>query len=220
MELITIRPEDVAKGKAAFYSDLIINKMARVEELDVVGISNAISLACSAVRMSSSVARIYIKELCLDNIEVPVLGKLGGIFFNLGRELVVDWDSRKCEIEKNMKLDFDLNGQLVVVSRNLPAEKMIPLCLWKLAKAERLKIMAAGYWINTAAALALEVTKGAISKETIGIELMTLSTQTIGPAEPKPKLATGLEIFLKKGEPTQYSKKHTAILSELLKSRQ
>lgn len=218
-ELVTIRPEDVASGKASFYSDLIINKMARVEALDVVGLSNAISLACSAVRMSSSVARIYIEELCLDYIEIPVLGKFSGAFFSLGRAQEVDWDSKKAEIEKNLKLDFELKGQLVVVSKNLPTDKMIPLCLWKLARSDRLKIMAAGYWINSAAALALEITKGEISKDPIGVELMTLSTQTIGEQEPRPKLSTGLEIFLKKGQPTQYSKKHKAVLSELLKGK-
>jgi len=209
----------VAKGKAASYSDLIINTMAKVEELDIVGLSSAISLACSAVRMSTSVARIYIEELCLDYIEIPVLGKFSGAFFSLGREQKTDWDSEKAEIEKNMKLSFDPDGQLVIVSKNLLPDKMIPLCLWKLAKSDRLKIMAAGYWINSAAALALEITKGAISRETVGIELMTLSTQTIGTQETTPKLATGLEIYLKKGQPTEYSKKHKAVLSELLKGR-
>ncbi|KPV64258.1 MAG: hypothetical protein AOA66_0347 [Candidatus Bathyarchaeota archaeon BA2] len=116
-ELIAIRPEDIGRGKATIYSDHIINKMMRVEELEVVGICNAISLACSAVAMSSSVARVYIKEACLDYIEVPILGKMSAIFFTLGGEPTIDWESEKAKLEKNMKLDFEPDGQLIIISK-------------------------------------------------------------------------------------------------------
>jgi len=217
MEILVIRPDDVGKGKVNVFSDVIINKMAKVDELDVIGISNGLSLACSATRMSSEFARVHIKEVFLDYLDIPILGKIAGIFFTLTGEQTVDWDSEKASLEKEMKLTFAADGQLVVISQNLPVEQMIPLCLRKLWKNDTIKIQACGAAINRAANLALEITKGKISKEVVGIALMALSTIR-GTYEGKETAMTGLEIFLRKGSETKYSKHHETILDSLRKA--
>jgi len=217
MEILVIRPDDIGKGKVNFFSDQIINKMAKVDELDVIGISNGISLACSATRMSSEFARVHIKEAFLNYLDIPILGKIGGVFFTLTGEQTVDWDSEKASLEKGMKLSFAADGQLVVISQNLPVEQMIPLCLKKLWKNDTIKIQACGASINRAVNLALEITRGKISREAVGIVLMTLSTIR-GTFEGKETAMTGLEIFLRKGNETKYSKHHEAVLERLRKA--
>lgn len=214
MKIILIRPEDIGKGRVFFYRDRIINEMRTTEELAVIGISNAISLACSSVQASSRIASIYIEEVCLDYIPIPVLGKVGGIFFLLSRKPTVDWESKKTEIEKDMVFDFTREGQLVVVSRKLSPEQMVPLCLSKLSKSAKLKIMSSGFFMNRVATLALEVTKGGISKGSVAIELITLSTFEIETPDGL-KTTTALEIHLKSGEKTKYTKRHRKALSLL-----
>ena len=188
--------------------------MKTTEELDLIGISNAISLACSSVQASSRIASIYVEEVCLDYIPISVLGKVGGIFFLLSRKPTVDWESKKTEIEKGMTLDFTKEGQLVVVSRKLSPEQMIPLCLSKLSKSAKLKIMSSGFFMNRVATLALEVTKGGISKGPVAIELITLSTFEVETPDGL-KTTTALEIHLKSGEKTKYTKRHLKNLSLL-----
>lgn len=217
MEILIVRPDDVGKGKVNVFSDQIINRMAKVDELDIVGISNGISLVCSAVRMSSEFARVHIKEVFLDYLDIPILGRMGGIFFTLTGEQTVDWDSEKAKLEKEMKLSFAADGQLVVVSQNLPAEQMIPLCLKRLWKNDTVKIQACGASINRAANLALEITRGKISPEVVGVVLMTLSTIR-GTFEGRDTAITGLEIFLRKGIETEYSKHHESVIDKLRKA--
>jgi len=215
-QIIFIRPEDIGKGRGFFYSDKIINEMRSAKELEVIGISNAMSLACSAVQMSSEIAAVYVKEMCLDYIPLPILQKVGGVFFTLSQQPGVDLDARKTSIEEGMKLSFDRDGQLVVVSKSLSPEKMVPLSLWKLSRAERLKLMASGRLINRAATLALEITKGSISKDPVAIELMVLSSIRFETPEGE-KSATTLEIFLRKGITPTCTQRHRKVLSELKK---
>lgn len=213
MNLILIRPENLGRGSAYHFSDQIINGLRKEKELSVVGFGNAISLACMAVQISSRIANVSISELSLDYIGAPTLG-ISGVFFILGKESKVDWEKEKKRLESNMKLTFDRDGQLIVISQKLLPDKMIPLCLSKLARSELLKITAAGISINRAASLTLEITKGDIAKESVGIKLITLSTLKFE-EESKTFLGTGMEIYLKKGIHTTYSKKHKQMLKML-----
>lgn len=217
-ETILIRPEDIRKGRAFFYRDKIINEIRKSKELDVIGVSNAISLACSAVQMSTLIAGVYIKEACLDYIPLPILQRVSGIFLALTLESEVDWETQKAKFEEDMKLSFDRDGELVVVSKNLSPEEMVPLCLSKLATSQKLKIMASGHWINQAATLVLDITKGGISKGPVGIELIVLSTKEFKIAEVS-KTTTVLEIFLRKGKPTEYTRRHNQVLSRLKRAK-
>lgn len=213
MELILIRPEDLGKGRAHRLSDQIINGLRTEKELALVGFGNAVSLACMAVQISSSIANVSIGEMSLDYIGAPSL-RISGVFFILEKESKVNWEEEKRKLDDGMKLDFARDGQLVIVSRKLSPDKMVPLCLSKIARSSLLKIAAAGISMNRAASLALELAKGDISKEPIGIRLVTLSTLTFK-REDTEIPATSMEIYLEKGHRTVYTKKHEEILRRL-----
>jgi len=215
MELILIKPEDLAKGSAYRFSDMIINGLRKEKELNVVGFGSAIALACMAVQISLNIANVSVSELSIDYIGSPKLA-ISGIFFILDKESKINWDKKKTDIESKMKLNFDRDGQLVVVSKKLSPEEIIPLCLSKLAKSNLLKITGAGVSINRAVAVALELTKGNIAKEPLGIKLITLSTVPFK-VEETTVLGTGIEIFLEKGVQTCYTDKHKQILKMLEK---
>jgi len=178
-----------------------------------VGFGNGTALACMAVQISSSIANVFIKEMSLDFISSPAL-RIGAVFFVLGKERAVDWEKRKKEFDDKMKLDFSRDGQLIVVSRDLTPDKAIPLSLSKLARSEMLKIMAAGSAINRAVSLALELAKGDIAKEPIGIEFVVLSTIRFK-IENADVQGTGIEIYLRKGVQTVYTPKHKEITKML-----
>jgi len=215
MELILIKPEDLAKGSAYRFSGQIINGLRKEKELSVVGFGNAISLACMAVQISSSIANVSVSELSLDYIGSPKLA-ISGIFFILDKESKINWDEKKVNVESKMKLNFERDGQLVVVSKKLSPDEIMPLCLSKLAKSDLLKITGAGVSISRAVSVALELTKGNIAKEPWGIKLVTLSTVPFK-VEETTVFGTGIEIFLEKGSQTCYTEKHKQILKMLEK---
>ena len=213
MTLLLIKPELLEKGSAFEFSDQIINSLRKEDELFVVGIGSAVSLACMAVQRSTSLARASVDELSLSYIGSPMLG-LGGVFFVIGKEPKRDWEKERKDLEKGMNLSFDRNGQLVVISRKLLPEKTIPLCLSKLLEADSLKISATANSINRAVSIALELTEGTIAPYELCIPLVSLSTvKFVG--EENTVLETAMDIFLKKGKKAPRSKKHEQMLKEL-----
>jgi len=213
MKLILIKPEDVEKGGAYRFSDQIINGLRTEKELAVVGYGNAIALTCMAVQVSSNIANVSIRELSLNYIGAPAL-RIGGIIAILDKERAIDWNKKKKALDEKMKLDFSREGQIVVISRKLSADQVIPLSLSKLTRSGLLKITATGTTINRAALLALELAKGNIAKEGAGIELVTLSTVDFK-TESGVEQITGIEIYLRKGIQTVYSRKHNDVLKML-----
>lgn len=213
-EPIIIKPEDLSTKDVTFFSQQIIRSMIKYEELDVIGISSAIFLACSAVNVSTNIANIYVNSLSLDYIDIPVIGKFEGSFFVLSREPKIDWTAERQKLDKEMKLTIEPDGQLVVVSRRVSPEKMITICLWKLSKFDLVKIIAAGTAINNAVAVALQVARGGISKEPVALRLVTLTTVPSKETTP-PKPVTGIEIYLQKGMETTYDKRHLKILEKV-----
>jgi len=213
MKLILIKPEAVERGGAYRFSDQIINGLRTEKELSVVGFGNAIALTCMAVQVSSNIANVSIRELSLDYIGAPAL-QIGGVIVILDKERVVDWNQKKKALDEKMKLDFSREGQIIVISQKLSADQVVPLSLSKLARSELLKITATGTAINRATLLALELTKGNIAKECVGIELVTLSTVEFR-KESRVEQITGIEIYLRKGIQTAYTPKHKEVLKML-----
>ena len=41
-------------------------------EVDVVGIDDGIFLVCSAINMATEIAKIFIDDICIGNVEMPV----------------------------------------------------------------------------------------------------------------------------------------------------
>lgn len=210
---ILIKPDDIQKGSVYHFSDQIINALRKDEELFVIGMGNAISMACMAVQRSSTLARVFVSELSLDFIGSPLLG-IGGAFFVLNKKSTRDWDAEKKKLEEGMNLSFERNGQLIVVSKTLLPERAIPLALSRLVESDLLKISAAGIAINRAALIALELTKGDIARDKLGIRLITISTVRHVVKETSfPE--TVMELYIQKNIQTSYSKKHEQMLKML-----
>ena len=213
-DLLIIKPEDVQKGSVYRFSDQIINTLRKVEELFVVGTGIAISLTATAVSRAASIANVNIGEVTLDYIGAPKLG-IGGIFFVLNKEPRIDWEAKKNDLEKTLNLSFDRGGQLLIISNNLPNDRAIPLALSRVAETGSLKISAAGTAINREVPIALELVKGGLAKEELGIELVFVTTKPhklddTGTVRPE----TIMEIFISKGK-KHLSRKHEQILKML-----
>lgn len=213
MTLLLIRPELLEKGSAFKFSDQIINILRKEDELFVVGVGNAMSLACMAVQRSTSLARAFVDELSLSYIGSPKLG-LGGVFVVIGKEPKRDWEKERKDLEKGMNLSFDRNGQLIVISKQLLPEKTFPLCLSKLQEADSLKVSATANSINRAVSIVLELTEGTIAPYELCIPLVSLSTVKFV-VEKDTILETAMDIFVKKGKKAPYSKKHEQMLRDL-----
>jgi hypothetical protein len=212
-DLILIKPEDIQKGGSYRFSDQIINGFRKDDELFVVGMGNAISLACAAVQRATQLSKGKISEIALDYIGSSKLG-IAGVFFVLDKNSKKDLVSEGKLLEKGMKLTFDRDGQLLVVSNTLSPERAIPLALSRIADSDCLKISASGTAINRQVSIALELAKGNIANDDLGIILTTLFTTQFEINEKKiPE--TVMEIFIKKGCKTAYSKKHEQIVKML-----
>ena len=211
--LILIRPDDIQKGSSYRFSDQIINGFRKEEELFVVGMGNAISLACAAVQRATSLMKGAISEISLDYIGSSKLG-LAGVFIVLNKASKRDLSSEAKELEKGMRLTFERDGQLLVVSNTLFPERAIPLALSRLAESACLKISASGTAINRQVPIALELTKGDIAKDDLGIILTALSTVQFK-VNDKTIPETVMEIFIKKGCQTNVSKKHDQMMKML-----
>lgn len=216
IEPIIVKPQDLS-FKVSDISERVIRGMMEAEELDIIGLDTAMFLACSAINIATDIANVHINDLCADYIEVPVLGKFDAVFARLGREAKIDIKSRIEEEQKGMNLTTDREGQLIAVRKSGRIEKLVTLCLLKLSKAEKLKVIAAATAINDAISLALQLAKGPISKVPIGISFMSLSS--IESRDDPAKKVTGVSIFLRKGQKTEYSKRHLELVRKLEKTR-
>lgn len=213
MKLIVVKPESVARGSAFQFSNQIINALREDKELGVVGFGNATALACMAVQLSSNLARVSPEEIALDYLGAPSLG-IGAVVIALSKETNVDLPKKVRELDAKLNLDFSREGQIIVISRNLSPDQVVPMSLAKLAKSDYLKITAAGVAINRAVPLALELARGDIAKFPIGIELVALETIELR-GETGTVEGTSMQIYLKKGVKTVYTPKHRGIMKML-----
>lgn len=217
--LIIVRPDDVMNRRVTHFSQQIISSIMTMGEADVVGLGTAIFLACSGANISTDIANVYVHEISLDYVDIPILGKFEVILFTLkSTPLKKTLKSLAKEIDGELNLTVAPEGQLVVVSRRQSIEKMVTLCLWKMAKFDQIKIIAGGTAINNAAKIALTLSKGGISKKPTYIKLISLERliRTRGEVE---KPITGVQIYLGKGKKKEeFSKRHKTILESIKKS--
>lgn len=212
IEPLIIKPQDLSL-KVSDLSEKVVLNLMKSEEFDVIGLSDAIFLACSAVNIATDIANAHVNELYADTLEIPILGSMEAIFIRVGREAKLDVAKRIEEEEKGMILTTDKEGQLITVRRGLRMEKLVTLCLIKLSKTEKLKLIAAASAINDAVKLALQLTKGPVAKEPVGISFMTL--YSIPSREDPQKKMTAISIYLEKGRKTEYSKRHQELIKKL-----
>ena len=216
VEPIIVKPQDLSL-RVNVLSERVILGMMKAEQLDIIGLNTAVFLACSAINIATEIANIHVNELCVDYIEIPVLGRFEAVFVRVGKEPKIDINSRIEEEEKGMNLTTDREGQLIAVRRGGRIEKLVTICLLKLSRVEKLKVIAAASAINDAVSLVLQLTQGSISKEPIGITFISFST--IQSRDDPTKKMTGISIFLKKGQKTAYSRRHQELVKKLESTR-
>lgn len=212
IEPLIIRPSDLTL-KVTDLSEKVIANLMKAKDFDVIGLGDAIFLACSAVNITTDIANAYINGLSIDNFEIPVLGSINAIFIGIGREPEIDTTKRIEEEEKGMTLTTGREGQVIAVRRGAPIERLVTLCLIKLSKVAKLKIIAAASAINDAVELAINMTKGPVSKEPIGVSFMDL--YPIAQREDPQKKMTAISIYLQKGQKTICDDRHRKLVKTL-----
>lgn len=213
-KILIVRPQELPP-RVNLLTEKIVSRMMQQQELSIVAIREAIFFACMAANMATEISSWYVNELIPDYLEIPIIGKFEAIFIRLGKKHEIDIEARIAEEEKEMQLTGDRPEQLVRVGHGVRMESLVTLCLFKMTRIDRLKIIAAGSAINEGVELALRLTKGEISRDPIGISFMRLQTIKTHPDE---KNTSGVSIYLKKGCKTNYSQGHQDLLKEMRKS--
>ena len=208
-KIIVIRPSDVSL-KTTDVVEGIISGMMEAGEVDVVGINDGIFLVCSAMNMATEIAKVYIDDIFIGNLEVPVIGKTSAISAHLVQKQIGDYTKLAEQEEKGME---DVEEQTISVSRAATMERLLTISLLRLAKFDKVRIVAAGGSINDAVSLALRLTMGQISKDTVGTKLVHL--YSISMRNDPTKSIAAVSIYLQKGISTGYTKRQRDLLKKL-----
>ena len=208
-KVIMIQPSDVSL-KITDIVEKIISGILETGEITVVGINDSMFWTCSAINMATEIAKVYVNDICIANLEIPVLGKTSAISAYLAQKQIWDYSKFAEQEEKEMT---DIAEQTISVSRGTTLERLLTITLLRLAKFDEVRIVAAGGSINDAVVLALKLTNGQISKDTIGIKLIHL--YSILMRNDPTKSIAAVSIYLQKGISTRYIKRQSDLLKKL-----
>jgi DNA-binding protein len=208
-KVLVIQPLDESI-KITDIVEKIISGIIETGEITVVGINDSIFLTCSAINMATEIAKVYVNDISIVNLENPVLAKTHAISVYLAQNQIWDYSKSAEEEEKEMK---DVAEQTISVSRGTTMERLLTISLLRLAKFDEVRIVAAGGSINDAVSLALKLTDGQISKDSIGIKLIYL--YSILMRNDQTKSIAALSIYLRKGISTRYLKRQSDLFKKL-----
>ncbi len=208
-KIILLQPTD-ASAKITDIVEGIISGIMETGEVNIVGLNDSMFLACSAINMATEIAKVYVDDIDIASLEVPAFGKVSAVSAHLSQKQVGDYSTLAEKEEKSMK---DIAEQTISVSRAATMERLLTISLLRLAKFDEVKIVAAGSSINDAISLALKLTNGQISKDTIGIKLFHL--YSIVMRNDPTKSIAAVSIYLYKGLTTRYTKRQSAILKKI-----
>ncbi len=208
-KIILLQPTD-ASAKITDIVEGIISGIMETGEVNIVGLNDSMFLACSAINMATEIAKVYVDDIDIASLEVPAFGKVSAVSAHLSQKQVGDYSTLAEKEEKSMK---DIAEQTISVSRAATIERLLTISLLRLAKFDEVKIVAAGGSINDAISLALKLTNGQISKDTIGIKLFHL--YSIVMRNDPTKSIAAVSIYLYKGLTTRYTKRQSAILKKI-----
>ena len=107
----------------------------------------------------------------------------------------------------------DLADQTISVSRAATLERLLTVSLLRLAKFDKVKVVAAGSSINDAISLALKLANGQISKDLVGVKLFHL--YSILMRNDPTKSIAAVSIYLQKGVTARYTKRQSDLLKKL-----
>lgn len=199
-KIIIVGPSDTTL-KTSDLTESIISGILESGELDVVGINDSIFLVCSAVNMATDIANIFIEEIYIEPLEFPEIGKTASLLVYLTQSKTMDFEKLSAEQDREIT-----NEQTVSVSRGISMDRLLTICLLKLSRNNKLKLIAAGGAINDAVSLALKLTTGKISKDLVGVSLIYVYS-IIARDDPN-RNTTAISIYLTKGISTTFSKRH------------
>lgn len=124
-KLIAVQPSDVSL-KTTDVVERIISGIQESGEVDVVGINDAIFLACSAVCMATEIANVSINDLYIGSLKAPSLGQASAILMHLGQKQICDYAQLAGQEEKGMQ---DVEEQTISVSRAATMERLLTISL-------------------------------------------------------------------------------------------
>jgi hypothetical protein len=208
-KVIVIGPAD-AQAKITDVVEGVISGIMETGSVSVVGINDSMFLACSAINMATEIAKVYVDDIDIASLEIPGLGRVSAVSAHLSQKQAGDY-AALAEVEE--KAMTDGVEQSVSVSRAATFERLLTISLLRLAKFDKVKIVAAGGSINDAIALALKITSGQISKDEVGIKLFHLYS-IIMRNDPTKSIAA-VSIYLQKGVTTRYTKRQSELLKNL-----
>jgi DNA-binding protein len=214
-KIILLKPFD-SSAKTTDVVESVLTDVLESGEVNVVGLNDSLFLACAAINMATEIAKVYVDDIDIATIEVPGLGKVAAVSAHLSqKEVVGDYAGLAVREDKDLT---DAAEQTVSVSRVATVERLLTISLLRLAKFDKLKIVAAGGSINDAITLALKLTSGQISKDPVGIKFFHLHTITMR-NDPTKSIAA-VSIYLQKGVTTRYTKRQCAVLNEVAQTDQ
>lgn len=212
-KIILLQPAD-ASAKTTDVVEGIIVDIMETGEVNVVGLNDSLFLACAAINMATEIAKVYVDDIDIAQIEVPTLGNVAAVSAHLSQKQAGDYATLAALEDKKIS---DVGEQTISVSRQATLERLLTICLLRLAKFDEVKIVAAGGSINDAVALALKLSSGQISKDPVGIKLFHLYS-IIMRNDPTKSIAA-VSIYLQKGVTTRYTKRQSAVLKEVASSK-
>jgi len=212
-KIILLQPAD-ASAKTTDVVEGIIADIMETGEVNVVGLNDSLFLACAAINMATEIAKVYVDDIDIAQIEVPTLGDVAAVSAHLSQKQAGDYATLAALEDKKIS---DVGEQTISVSRQATLERLLTICLLRLAKFDEVKIVAAGGSINDAVELALKLSSGQISKDPLGIKLFHLYS-IIMRNDPTKSIAA-VSIYLQKGVTTRYTKRQSAVLKEVASSK-
>jgi hypothetical protein len=207
-KIIVLQSAD-ASAKITDVVEGVISGIIETGSVSVVGVGDAMFLACSAVNMATEIAKAYVDDIDIALITVPSIGNLPVVSAHLSQKQAGDYAALAAQEDAQMTEE-----QTVSVSRASTPERLLTYSLLRLAKFDKIKIAAAGGSINDAIALALRLVAGQISKEPVGINLFHLYS-IIMRNDPTKSIAA-ISIYIAKGVTTRYTKRQTELLKSLI----
>src|SRR5512146_2661391 len=112
---------DVVKG--------VISGIMEMGSVSVVGVGDAMFLACSSINMATEIAKVYVDDIDISLLEVPSIGKVPVVSAHLSQKQAGDYAALAQQEDMAMTEE-----QTVSVSRASTPERLITISLLRLAK--------------------------------------------------------------------------------------
>lgn len=212
-EPIVLRPEQTTYLRVTDLSETIVQNLVKFGSVDMVGISSAMFIACGAVNLARNIANVNVKSLAIDYIDIPIVGKFEGVFFELTKEPGIDFKKQIDTYEIMLNQNGGGFQKTVGVSKKDRPEKLTSIALMKLSKFPMIKISGAGVAINTAISIALQLAKANIARKKVGIRFVGLDA--IPQKIDRTKTTTALQIYLQQDYVEPLGSHHLSIIEKI-----